>query len=999
MGEEGDSNMANANAKATANANSNTNVNAANALLPSQTITSKPRQRNRRKRKPKSANNPNNADVESDNAGSTHNNTSTNETKMKPKPDTTRTTRTRTRKKKDSKKVEGNAKPDPNTDPNSNQNNDNKTASKAKKKAKPKKRNKKKFSWRKEVPPNTVDPISLEPLVSLPYPPFALTITPPYDIIPDWPIPVPVNGTNANTSSDSAKATSGTNKDSKQNGNGKKGFQKTNGAFDSAQCEIETKKRQDLLIQKQWGDALPKLKNSELSPILGQNGGGEDSGSEVKANTALETKQHDETKESDVEEDTIFDADADADADANIEKEMIVKEEKQHFHLFDGRVLAVYLVSTLQFIDPLNRRDLTRDEVKNLDAYLAKHHLKKMRVLEAYDDKGVSMSTAGASAQTPSGRLRMRQEQASNLLASLFQDNVGVSSQQQQSQLQSRRTNNRSGTRNRQNGDRDGNNISDDNSNTYRGNTISNQYASYEMNHQLQQQAYDYGSENANANDGSQYGFGYGYGSQWNFDEGGYADNEGMLIIDDDVNPGLRGGVSQSYNPNTNNSAHVVDWHGHRAQGGESFPSLPSAGPRTSTGTESTTNPEQQASSTQQQKKPKPISKSLSKIGNVVHKTSKKQLEKQRKARELAMRKAELASMPFEEAVKRSLLGDDGSTPSQMPTLRQPIRPLGHVEPTEGQLERNLKFSTALDVKPSTMRGCLNSGWTRPTSSFRDELNEINYPDELIIEARERMTELLRFEKKIITFLKNDKAASIPLKPMDRPLRKFIHHYSDFWNLHTESFDPAPNRYIHCVKLLETRAPQTLLSTAVRTWRGPTPAPLPPTAQSAGEDTMSTAREFIQTEERAPLKLEPRSASNVVPPPGAMFDLQLDIAGIDIAATSNDKNLLSSLSREPAARFAPMLAERERPVLKLDARTKPLELPQYQPQSTLSVNTAEMSVNYKMRLNVNSDRKRKDLEKKKKIVAAAFCSDSDDEDDSDSDWEVQEALVTASDNE
>ena len=48
---------------------------------------------------------------------------------------------------------------------------------------------------------------------------------------------------------------------------------------------------------------------------------------------------------------------------------------RRYYHLFDGQVLAYYLVSQLQFIDPLNRRDLTRAELKNLDAYLKRHRL------------------------------------------------------------------------------------------------------------------------------------------------------------------------------------------------------------------------------------------------------------------------------------------------------------------------------------------------------------------------------------------------------------------------------------------------------------------------------------------------------------------------------------------------------------------------------------------------------------------------------------------------
>ena len=263
------------------------------------------------------------------------------------------------------------------------------------------------------------------------------------------------------------------------------------------------------------------------------------------------------------------------------------------------------------------------------------------------------------------------------------------------------------------------------------------------------------------------------------------------------------------------------------------------------------------------------------------------------------------------------------------------------------------------------------------------------------------MTELLRLENKWLSFLKDDKAASCPLKPMDRPLRKFVHAYSDFWNLHTQSFDPQPKHYIHCVKLLETRAPRPLLSAAVRTWRGPAPPPLPVphertstmvTEQAAGEDTLSS-REFLQTEERTPLKLEPRSAMDrFEPPPGAMFDLVEEDA--TMIAKKGDA-AASFASHQPAPRFAPVLEERERPTLQLEKRTKPLELPKYQQPAT--VNTSEMEMNYQSRMNASRERSRMEEERKKKIIAAAFESDDEEESDDDSDWEVQEAVFQGSD--
>jgi hypothetical protein len=42
-------------------------------------------------------------------------------------------------------------------------------------------------------------------------------------------------------------------------------------------------------------------------------------------------------------------------------------------HLFDGQVLAYFLVSTANFIDPLSREPLTRDDCRKLDEYLKQH--------------------------------------------------------------------------------------------------------------------------------------------------------------------------------------------------------------------------------------------------------------------------------------------------------------------------------------------------------------------------------------------------------------------------------------------------------------------------------------------------------------------------------------------------------------------------------------------------------------------------------------------------
>ena len=65
--------------------------------------------------------------------------------------------------------------------------------------------------------------------------------------------------------------------------------------------------------------------------------------------------------------------------------------------LFDGRVLAHYLVSTLVFQHPITRRELGEAECKALDAYLVANRLGRPRVLRAFarkDEPTPEMSTA-----------------------------------------------------------------------------------------------------------------------------------------------------------------------------------------------------------------------------------------------------------------------------------------------------------------------------------------------------------------------------------------------------------------------------------------------------------------------------------------------------------------------------------------------------------------------------------------------------------------------------
>jgi len=250
-----------------------------------------------------------------------------------------------------------------------------------------------------------MDPITLENLISLEYPPFALVATAPYTPVPIWPIP-------QTTSSDD------------------EGRETTE--------SVEEINRQRL--QEQWG-------NSVVTPA------------------------EEEAKKQEKEEPL----------------------DERHLHLYDGRALAYYLVSQLQFIDPLNRRDLTRPELLNLDAYLHRNGFHDIRVTEAYDAKGVTLSSAGAAASTAEGRAEILQQIATNLLNSLFGGQSVAAPNPARNPLPS---------------------------------SLQEQYAAMRLQEEearQQQQAIPFASDNP-------------------FDTGIYGDEDGgVMVVDDDENPGLRG--------------------------------------------------------------------------------------------------------------------------------------------------------------------------------------------------------------------------------------------------------------------------------------------------------------------------------------------------------------------------------------------------------------------------------------------------------------------------
>ena len=522
-------------------------------------------------------------------------------------------------------------------------------------------------SWRSHISKDVVDPITLDPLYQLKYPPFALKVSPPYE-------PVLHNQWWDNTTVESSM-----NRSSQHNSTPK------GKAMDD---------REQQILQEQWGSrvAFPSVQGEE----------------EKDSNTPVLVEQTPATQ-------------------------------KNNYNLFDGRALAYWMVSSNQFMDPLNRRDLTRDELLALDQYLQQittilpKKKKKnappptLRVTEAYDVKGVSLSTAGAAATTAAGRATILQEEARNLLQALFV------------------------------------------SHTSRGtNRLANQYNSYEQsNNSSRHQPRGTNTRDNIAQE----------------DVGIYGDQDGgIILIDDDLNPGLRGSAPAFVPASSSlySASHIAARHSHTARlQQEHFPSLGDTAAANSSSITDSMEPSP-SSTSNSRKKELPKFNTLSKIAKTVKKTDPAEIQKQFEAREAARRKAMMANLTFGQP---AVLMDHSTQPPnnlQVPTRRE--------EPSDGQLERNRRLADALGVAPATVRNPLNSGWARPTSrdDFGEELKVTTYPDSLIMRARDRMPLVLKVEKKWLKFLQDDTSASLPLSRMDKPTRIFVHHYSDFWFLHTQ---------------------------------------------------------------------------------------------------------------------------------------------------------------------------------------------------------------------
>ena len=770
------------------------------------------------------------------------------------------------------------------------------TAKRKNKKRKPKK----KYPWRKHIPEGAVDPITLEDLVSLDYPPFALCVDEPYLPVPIWPVP-------KETTPDNQK--------------------KIDDSNDTKASLVDSEDMNRQRLADQWGEHMLPSKPSNNN------------------NT-------DEKKTSPPPPPLS----------------------ERPLNLFDGRALAFYMVSQLQFIDPFTRRDLTRAELQNLDNYLDKYgsagldpqtnnnqrnkknkKQQKLKVVDAYDAKGITLSSAGAAAATAQGRADIMQQTAQQLLNTLFVGQPSVSSIPT--------TNDRESMSRRQQAERF---------------SLQEQYTA------MQRQEREAVRNRERIYQDAIGGFGPSQGSEEEFG--------GFMIIDDDENPELRGrghndfpslatpvpqqGPSIGRGGTTPFVSHWSSADQQRSSTG-AFPALPKTQQAEPSSAASTTT----ASKPKPKPKPKP-SKSLAKMFKVVKKTTAKEKQNQWEAREAARRKAMMSNLTYGMNPVANM--EPTSTLLKAP----PSSAAGSA--TEEQLERNRAFAEALGVKPATQRHYA-TGWARPTSGeeLPNELEAVLYPDELIQSARDRSSEfLLKLEKRWKRFLNDDKAASLPLNRMDRNSRKFVHHYAEFWHLKTESFDPEPNRYIHCVKLHDTRMPQPLLSDVARHWRGPSLPDATRTIASVMNDhTVQQTAGQTSTSSFETVTATPKIRSAL-----AMSSSKGDLVALGEAAVQN--------SRSDA------LMDKQRPQLKLLPRTVPRELPPYEEQleqeAQESLALEEDLCRRQVRMEEKRRKEREIEQKKRQALEDAFASDDESDrkpaaagfSDSDSEWSNdQEAPV------
>ena len=649
------------------------------------------------------------------------------------------------------------------------------------------------------------------------------------------------------------------------------------------------------------------------------------------------------------------------------------------------------MISQMQFIDPLNRRDLTLLELDHLDRYLKEHRLlprgsRGDDVVSAYQSTAANSNSnsAGRAGQTERARSERLQREAALILDALFaQRSVGGTAAN---------TSSSAVTANNQQSDQ-------------QQQSRSNFLVEFERQHRAEEERERNRRAarlpSAAASNAS---------SSLDRQQQQQQQQHGIVVIDDDEHPELRGRVQQQQQQTTSGS-----FSASLSAGAapfvpvyvEAFPSLHqstavTAEPSTlsSTSTSSTNQNHQRAQSSN--KKPPSTSSSLGRISKMVQKTSPAVLARQRQARLDAQQRAAMSQLTFEEAQVRyeeqSMTNDDvinvnGAIPSSTRSINEAaaarIGTDTDIDTDDNHLlllERNQRFANALGIVPSTVRRSISknhglSGWARPTNAdFCNELSAANYPDSLIVDAKENLALILKIEKRWTAFLANDTNASFQCKPMEKLKRKLVHEYSDFWFLHTESFDPAPHRYVNCVKTAETKMPHPLLSAAVKSWRGPKKLELLAASGGGG----GGGNEVVT----AHVSVVPSTLSTA----GSTAD---DDAQPDVIPIASLLDRMGDAHGDGAGTQT-IILPKERPKLQLAPRTLPTELP-------LFVSDKEKREEARLlKRSKELETAKKNAEAQEKVARSNFnlfdAFDSDNDSDSDGSVWSESSAIYQSDN-
>ena len=471
-------------------------------------------------------------------------------------------------------------------------------------------------------------------------------------------------------------------------------------------------------------------------------------------------------------------------------------------HYFDGHVLAYYLVSQLQFIDPLNRRALLQSELESLDDYLRQFRLGTANTVEAFRTSEAKKREKGERGEAGSAgsaeRAERMQADARSLLVSLFDDRK----------------------RERQGGGGGG--------------------GRRQVQEQVQRMSVRQLEERRRREDPS-----VAFREEYEAANGmaGISSQAGMTVIDDDVHPGLRGGNinNTGISPSSYGTSplppppNVLD---------QAFPTLQSVAP---VRTELPLPPP-----------PLPLlpaSRGIAAISGAVARTDPAEVARQRAARDAAVLKAQMTRRGGYEGDGRDDVRRDDSDRPDYGAVAEGGRDAAEI--SGGQIERNQRFASAFGIQPGAQRPnsmnsmAANTGrfygdgpdgkgnydhnggggenpnrGSGPASSgsgpadFAAELLTPTYSEPLLRWSRDDPGAVLKLERRWCEFIADPAAASCQLKPMLKPERILVHEYSDHWRLHTQSFDPEPRRYLSAVKMKDTRVPQALLSEAGRNWNG-----------------------------------------------------------------------------------------------------------------------------------------------------------------------------------